>query len=442
MGCSRILLCLTLLAPALLGGCGGDARTSGQGEVRLPILSETKRPVLSDRNPGSPYTGETAGDLRGPAAGTVPPVAEATAVTNRSESPAATPRQTPPAPVPPSKPLPILTPETSDAATPAATPASQGQTATQRGEKLPVVNAIVARINDEIITREDILRDMRGSMAHWKETLSPREFEARVRIEGRTRLKAEISMRLLLSEARKKYSDDSQKEALAKEVQKQWQRMLAQSGGSVAALRNELAANGHTEASWRKQQEEMMLVQSFLSEYMEPRITVTHEEMVACYESMKAERFVVKPMEHLLLIKLRREDHADQKAMLNLAASLAARARGGEDFSKLAREFSRGAKAAEGGDWGLMHRGSHRVEAINRAQETLAVGAVSDPIVDGTDVYIIKLADRQVGRTIPFTEVQQECRAAVMRTKRDEMINEYVKTLYSKNFVEVHEENL
>ncbi len=419
-----ILLLPVVLAAALLcWGC--STQPSGEGQIQLPVIGKAQ---------------PAAAPPRDAEASTVPVPSDVSAVANRAELPAAAAKTTPAAPTPPAKPLPILAPES--AGLPAAAPVGDDQTAAQRGEKLAVVNTIVARINDEIITREDILRDLRGSMAQWKEKVSPREFEARVRIEGRTRLKAEISMRLLLSEARKQYSDDNQKEAIQKELDKQWQRLVAQYGGSEAALRDDLAKGGYTEASWRKRQEELMLVQIFLSEHLEPRVTVTHDEMLAYYESVKAERYVVKAMEHVLLIKLEQKDFADAKAMLSLASSLAARIRGGEDFGKLAKQFSRAAKAAEGGDWGLMERGSHRVEAINEAQATLPVGGVSDPIVDGQDVYIIKVADRQVARTIPFTEVQQECRAAVVRSKRDEMVNDYVKSLYSKNFVEVHEENL
>jgi parvulin-like peptidyl-prolyl isomerase len=418
------MLILPVVSAALLcWGC--QAQPSGEGQIQLPVIGKAKPAAAPSR------------DVE---ASTAPAPSDVSAVANRAEPAAAPAKTAPVAATVPAKPLPILVPESAD--TPPVEPAGDGQSAVQRGEKLAVVNTIVARINDEIITREDILRDLRGSMAQWKEKLSPREFEARVRIEGRTRLKAEISMRLLLAEARRQYSDDNQKEALKKELDKQWQRMVAQYGGSEAALRDDLAKGGYTEASWRKRQEELMLVQIFLSEHLEPRVAVTHDEMLAYYESVKAERYVVKAMEHVLLIKLEQKDFADAKAMQSLAASLAARIRGGEDFGKLAKQFSRAAKAAEGGDWGLMERGSHRVETLNEAQATLPVGGVSEPIVDGQDAYIIKVADRQVARTIPFTEVQQECRAAVVRSKRDEMVNDYVKSLYGKNFVEVHEENL
>jgi parvulin-like peptidyl-prolyl isomerase len=369
------------------------------------------------------------------------PIAAAGAAANEPDQPAPTPERRQPEYAPTPAPLPILS--TDSTTQPGQEDDGAGeQPEDPNGEQLHVVNTIVARVNDEIITREDVYRDMRGSMAQWRKTLSVEEFAARTRIVGRARLRSEINLRLLLGEARKKYDDERQKEALEKEVDKQWQRMLAHAGGSVADLRAELARMGYTEASWRKQQQQIMLVQTFLTEYMEPRITVTHQEMQSYYDSVKDQKYVVEPMEHVLMIKLRLQDHADEKAMMSLARSLVSRARSGEDFGKLARQFSRGPKAADGGDWGMMHRGSHRLEAVNEAQATLPVGGVSDPIVDNGSVTLVKVAQRQVGRTIPFTEVQDECRLAVARAKRDQMVAEYVKTLYSKNFVEVYDENL
>lgn len=434
------LLVPAVLAVALLAGCRGDMDPTSEGNIKLPVFSDVKGPRLSDRTTSTPYTAETA-----EAMGQGTDVAlKATPTAASSAAANAARRQTTQTPPPlkvalPRKPLPIL-------ATGSVPPAQRDNrrplTGREAGEQLKVVNSIVARINDEIITREDIYRGMRTLIATWQATLPPREFQTRVRIEAAQRLRSEINLRLLMQEAKKKYNDEQHEEILNTEVEKQWQRLLARLDGSVNAVQAELKKEGHTQESWRQQQHDMIMVYSFLSEYMEPRISITQRDMRQYYDRVKKKKYVVDPMERMQIIKLRLADHADREAMLNLGRSLVRRARAGEDFGKLAREFSRGPKASAGGDWGMMSRDCHRVDAVNNALATLPVGGVSDPIVDGDSVIIVRVAERQIGRTIPFTEVQDECRAAVRAAKREQLSGEYVKSLYGKNFVEVHEENL
>ena len=427
-----------ILSVALLAGCQGDIDPTSEGDVRLPLISQARRPHLSDQAPASPYMGETAREMGQPGPGQGAP-GTATAATNRpaERRPSATSRADY---VPEPTPLPILARDDTAARPRAGADGEETLSVREAGRRLKVVNTIVARVNDEIITREDLLRGIRTDMAIWREALPPDEFETRVRIELRSRLRAEIGLRLVLREARKGLNEPQQ-EYLDKEVDKERTRQQALAGGEAAWLAN-LARSGLTEESWRKSQTEWITAQSFLAAYMGPRVTVTRQEMLDYYTKAKEAKYVVKAQERMQLIRLRQEDHTDEAAMLNLARSLASRARTGEDFGKLAREHSKGPKADDGGDWGMMHRGSYRVEAVNEALATLPVGGVSDPIVHERNVYIVKVAGRVKDRVVPFTEVQDECRNAVKRAKQSQMVARYIDSLYVRNHVEVYEDNL
>jgi len=436
---TRVLPVVLVVPLAFLTGCRGDVEAADEGHVRLPVLSQAKRPIISDQNPASPYTAETAEAMGQPGVDAVAP-GHSTASANRPGEPdeAAGVPEAKPEYIPRPGPVPILA--TGDSESRAATtddPASLHE----QGKQIKVVNTVVARVNDQIITREDLFSEMHSLMAIWRKELSPQEFEDRVRMELRLRLRAEISRILVLREARKQFHDD-QSEVLEKEVEKERQRQIALAGGSEAKWHNRLAAGGLTEQQWREIQKEWLTVQIFLHGYVTPRLTVTRQEMVDHYEKTRQSKYVVKPQAHMCLVKLRLEDHADQEEMLALARSLVAKARSGEDFARLAQAFSKGPKATEGGDWGMMHYGSHRVEAVNDALRTLPVGGVSDPILDGGNLYIVKVAGRIEGRVMPFTEVQDECRDAVKAAKRQKLVARYVASLYEKNHVEIYEDAL
>ena len=72
-----------------------------------------------------------------------------------------------------------------------------------------------------------------------------------------------------------------------------------------------------------------------------------------------------------------------------LAKDLANRVKRGEDFSKLAREFSSCPSKAKGGDLGWFSAGQ-MVKPFEDAVKKMAVGAVSDPVSTQFGFHVIK----------------------------------------------------
>lgn len=267
------------------------------------------------------------------------------------------------------------------------------------------------------------------------------QFLQRVRTEVAVRLRSEIGRRLLLREARKDITDQHQA-IIDAEVDKEKRRQIAMFGGSIDAWRETLSQRGLTEKQWRRRHEEMILVQHFIHTKILPQLTVTRQEILDYYNQVRQEQYVVEPQAHLQQIVLVRRDYPTAEEMLALARSLVARLRAGEDFGHIARKYSRGPKADDGGDWGMVGQGAHRVEAVNEFLFSAPLGTVSDPIVDGPFCHIIRVARRLEGRTKPFTEVQDECRAAIENAKRAALIDSYVDALRARNYVEVYEDAL
>ena len=97
---------------------------------------------------------------------------------------------------------------------------------------------------------------------------------------------------------------------------------------------------------------------------------------------------------HILL----RTDESDAAEVEARAASLAARARGGEDFAALAREFSEDeGTAGNGGDLGTFGRG-RMVPEFEAAAFAMAPGEISDPVESafGYHVILVTEADEEV----------------------------------------------
>ncbi|HOI55319.1 MAG TPA: peptidylprolyl isomerase [Phycisphaerae bacterium] len=430
------VLCVVLVLA--VAGCTGDPVASGEadGAIRLP-LGDAERPVLSDTRPGTPYTAETAQEMGMADAPGIPLARPATGTAST-----AAPGGEPPQPPQYQADFNRILSEGGAAgpASPADGETASAMAAPEDGQLLRIVNLVVADVNGEVITREDLLRPLRPQMAHWTRTMTEKEFEARVRTEVMTRLKAEISRRLALQEARKQ-STERHTEHFDREIEKERKRQIAMAGDQLR-WQKQLASVGLTEEQWKKDEQERMLVQYFLNEAIGPKISVTRQELLDQYERVRKERYEPKAQARMQLIRLRRADFPSEAAATALAESLARRARAGEDFAALAREHSTDARAQEGGAWPPLQKGSYREDAVDRALFSEPVGSVCGPIVGPRDIYVLKIVERTEARVIPFTEVQDEVDRAVRDEKFARMVEEYIRGLYEKSYVRIHEANL
>jgi peptidyl-prolyl cis-trans isomerase C len=135
---------------------------------------------------------------------------------------------------------------------------------------------------------------------------------------------------------------------------------------------------------------------------------VTDAEVTAYYEKSKS-KYEVKEQVRAshILIKLEPNATPEQvKAALDKATTAADRARKGEDFAALAKTLSEGPTAPRGGDLGLFGRG-RMVKEFDETVFNMKIGAISDPVRTRFGWHVIKLIERQEGRTRPLEEVKE-----------------------------------
>ncbi len=91
------------------------------------------------------------------------------------------------------------------------------------------------------------------------------------------------------------------------------------------------------------------------------------------------------------------------------------RARAGEDFGALAREFSDGPEAPTGGMLGLRPADRYP-ELFIDALKSLSVGDIAGPLRSGAGLHIVKLVERSQSGGIPSTVRQSRARHILLRT--------------------------
>ena len=303
-----------------------------------------------------------------------------------------------------------------------------------------LVNAVLAEVNEEVITREDIFGPLRSQMRQWRKELPPEEFEARCREVVDLRLREAISERLVIQEAKRRLSD-AQKEELEATLGQVLKDLVAEAG-SMLLLEERLKAQGSTVEKTMERERERILVQRFLRERIAPTIHITRSELLDYYNKVRAQRYEKETRILLRLIMIRKSEFPEEAQARALADAVLQRAESGEDFAKLARQYSRDAMAEKGGDWGYVTQGAFGVRAVNDALFALGRGGIA-PLVETADAfYVVKAEDRQDGRTVPFTEVQAEMEDQIRDAKYNETVSRYIQDLYGKSYVRVRRENL
>ncbi|MCK4648366.1 peptidylprolyl isomerase, partial [bacterium] len=99
------------------------------------------------------------------------------------------------------------------------------------------------------------------------------------------------------------------------------------------------------------------------------------------------------------------------------------RLKGGEDFEKLAKEFSQCPSKEKGGDLGFFKKGD-MVEAFGRVAFRLKESQISRPVKSRFGHHIIKLEERRESHIPPLEEVRERIKRTLKENRKWEMARE------------------
>ncbi|KPJ74975.1 MAG: hypothetical protein AMS14_04460 [Planctomycetes bacterium DG_20] len=303
-----------------------------------------------------------------------------------------------------------------------------------------LVNTVLAEVNGEVITREDILGPIRPQMAAWRKEYSPEAFESRCRQVVNLKLREEISRRLVVQEATAELSEEEKKQIDT--TLGQILKNLASEAGSALLLEEKLQHEGSSLQEERRRRREQLMVQQYLRKKISPTVHITHSELLNYYREVCPERYVQPTRMRLGLIAIRKSESPDLAQARAVADAVLERASKGEDFARLARRYSHDPMASGGGDWGFVTKGSFRIKAVDGVLFALETGRTGPLVETDEAFYIVKALAREDGRTVPFTEVQDELEDEIRDRKYNETVNNYIQDLYKRGYVRVMMENI
>jgi len=182
-----------------------------------------------------------------------------------------------------------------------------------------------------------------------------------------------------------------------------------------AELKRQLRREGMSLDDLKRNIERSVLRRQVLSRELEQKATVTDAEARAEYEQHKSE-YGKSASVHLQEIVV--PDSAQ-------AQDVVRRARGGEDFSSLARALSTAGSRANGGDLGQVNPGDMNPE-LAKVVGALAVGGVSDPIALENGFRIVRLVAKEDATVTPYEDLKEEITKRLTQQRMASVYDEYV----------------
>jgi peptidyl-prolyl cis-trans isomerase SurA len=209
---------------------------------------------------------------------------------------------------------------------------------------------------------------------------------------------------------------------------------------SDADLKTALSREGQTLETYRASVKAELEKNELINRQVKKKVNITNEDVERYYKlNSKDYRSADRAHIRVILLKLPEKPSAEQvQATMEQAKELYSRIKAGEDFAKLAQEFSQGAGSADGGDIGWVKRGTLIASIEEVAFGKLSAGQVSEPFRTSSGVQIVKLEARESGAVLPLSTVAPKIKDELYAKALEERFNRWLKTdLRKKHRVDI-----
>ncbi len=183
-------------------------------------------------------------------------------------------------------------------------------------------------------------------------------------------------------------------------------RFVRQFGGE-AQVDQMLAPMGLKRDDFRQAIARDLLIRQYVDEKITPSIAISDADTKAFYDEhpdMFAGTDSVR-VRHIILLSHEGDSEQAIKDRRAQMEAIRQRAIGGEDFAKLAQQYSQDTSAQNGGDLGYFPRGM-MVKPFEDAAFALKKGQISNIVDTQFGMHLLKCIDKKPARPIPYDEAK------------------------------------
>lgn len=294
-----------------------------------------------------------------------------------------------------------------------------------------LLDGVAAYVNRHIITIGDVRELMAPAAMQLQQHYRGRDLDQRLSEAYDRALRNLINRALILDAYHAGETTIPQRllDARVREI------TFEQFGDDREAFWRRLDEAGLTLETWQEQVRESILVSILHNTEVDSRVVVQPGAIREAYiEAINRFRMPEQVRLGVIMIRDAAED-ATRHELYELARSLVARLRDGARFAALAREYSQGRQAEEGGDWGWIDLEELRSELAESVRK-LAVDEVSDVITIDSHHYIIKVNGRRHERTVPIREAYEDLYRDLRQQESGRLYERWIERLESRAVVQ------
>jgi peptidyl-prolyl cis-trans isomerase SurA len=300
------------------------------------------------------------------------------------------------------------------------------------------VEEIIARVNDQVITRSDYERAMKEMDAEARKNgASMQEISA-----GHNDLLRGLIDRQLWISKGKELGITGETELINKlnEIRKQYNLE------TLEDLEKEAKDQGVSFEDFKANIRNTIITQDVMRQEVGRKIAFTPGEAERYFEAHKQE-YAQQESIHLseILVAIgapdtsgdaQTDDPAKLAAAKAKADDIAAKLHAGGDFGQLARTFSDGSTAAQGGDLGQYLPGS-MAKVLEDKTFSLKAGEFTEPIRTKQGYVILKVTEHKKGGTPAFKDVEPQVEDAFYMSRMEPAIREYLTTMREQAYIDI-----
>jgi peptidyl-prolyl cis-trans isomerase SurA len=296
-----------------------------------------------------------------------------------------------------------------------------------------VVEEIVARVNNSIISLSDFQKadqSLHEEVAHGCQNCAADKIGAEYKDRQKDLLRDLIDQQLLIERAKDMgISVDTEVVKRLDEVRKQ------NNLGSMEELEKAVETSGIAWEDYKTQIRNGILTQEVIRQQVGGRLDIPSEEVKKYYDAHK-DQFTRPEQVELAEIFLSTEGKSPEEisAVRTKADDLHNRVVKGENFTEIAKRYSEGSTAKDGGDLGRFERGQLAPQ-LEESVFKLDRNALTDVIQTKTGFEILRIENHYDAGLQPLDKVDNEITNKLYTQKMEPALRNYLAELREESYV-------
>jgi peptidyl-prolyl cis-trans isomerase SurA len=299
-----------------------------------------------------------------------------------------------------------------------------------------VVEEIVARVNNEIITTSELEKARAAAAEDAQQDCNGKCTPEQLQVAVEDRQK--FALRDLIDQSLLAQRGKDMSINVEGDVVKQLDTIRIQNKlDSMEKLETAVTKEGLNWDDFKNNIRNKLLTQEVIRREVGSHINIGRDEAMKYYEEHKKE-FVKPELVALRAIELSTagKNETEQAELKKKAEDLLGRIKEGEDFAAIAKRFSEGSTAQQGGYLGTYKRGELSKQLEDQVF-AMKKNQLTDVIETKQGFLILQVLERYEAGEQPFEKVESEIMDHLYSERMEPALREYLKTLREQSYVVV-----